>query len=81
MAQLLADGEARLLVGIPLRLGELRSGRPTSMWGVPAGQFLIPLLGVGMAQAVHFRQPGIGGVALVDPELLDVLPAPGDQGP
>lgn len=45
----------------------------------PTCEFPVPLLGIGMAQAVHFRQAGIGGVALVDPELLDVLPAPGDQ--
>ena len=33
-----------------------------------------------MAQAVHSRQSGIGGVALVDAQLLNIAAAPGDQG-
>ena len=30
----------------------------------PTGQFFIPTLGIGVAQAMHFRQPPVGGLAL-----------------
>ena len=80
VAQLLADSESGLLIGLSLCRVQLLFGGPTRMGRWPAGEFPVPLLGIGMTQAVHFRQPGIGGVALVDPELLNVLPASGDQG-
>jgi len=46
----------------------------------PTGQFFIPTLGIGMAQAMHFRQPRVGGLALIDTQLLYILPVAGDQG-
>lgn len=55
MAQLLAYGQAGLLIGILLRLGELRFDRPTSMGAVPACKLQVALLGIGMTQAVHSR--------------------------
>jgi len=55
VAQLLADLEARLLVDLPLCPDQLRFTRATCMGRGPACEFLIPLLGVGMAQAMHFR--------------------------
>ena len=55
MAQLFADGQAGPLIGLSLCCGQLLFGRPTRMGRWPAGEFPIPLLGIGMAQAVHFR--------------------------
>ena len=78
MAQLFADGQAGVLIPSFLSLAEFSFGRPARMGRWPAGEFPVPLLGIGVAQAVHFLQSGIGGVALVDPELFDILPIPGD---
>jgi len=38
----------------------------------PPREFLIALLGVGVAQPMQLGEPGPGGVAFVDPKLLDV---------
>jgi hypothetical protein len=46
----------------------------------PAGEFQVALLGIGMAQAVHFRKTRIGCVALVYSELFDIAAPAGDQG-
>ncbi len=80
MPQLPADGHAGLLIRLLLRRGQVLLAGPAGMRRGPAGEFQVALLGIGMAQAVHFRQAGIGGVALVDSELLDVAAPPGDQG-
>ena len=78
MAQLFAYRQAGLMVPSSLSLAEFCFGRPTRMGCWPARELLVALLGIGVAQAMHFRQPGIGGVALVDSQLLDVLAATRD---
>ena len=55
VAQLLADGEAGPLVGLPLYPGQSLFTRATRMRRWPAGEFPVALLGIGVAQAVHFR--------------------------
>jgi hypothetical protein len=55
MAQLGTDSQAGLLVDLPLCPGQLRFTGATCMGRGPAGEVLIPLLGIGMAQAMHFR--------------------------
>ena len=55
MAQLLANGQADTLIGLLLRLGQLIFGRPARMWRWPAREFQVALLGIGVAQAMHFR--------------------------
>ena len=55
MTQLLVNIQPSPPIGLPLGLGELRFGRPASMGGVPAGEFQVALLGIGMTQAMHFR--------------------------
>ena len=55
MAQHFADGQAGLLIPSSLSLAEFSFGWPTRMGRWPAGEFPVALLGIGMAQAVHFR--------------------------
>ena len=55
MAQLFAYRQAGLMVPSPLSLTEFSFGRPTRMGRWPAGEFPIALLGICMAQAMHFR--------------------------
>ena len=54
MAQLPADGQACQLIGLSLGRGQLLFARSAAMGGRPAGEFQVALLGIVMAQAVHF---------------------------
>ena len=54
MAQLLADGQSGPLIGLALYSGQCCFGGPAPVGRCPTGEFPIPLLGIGMAQAVHF---------------------------
>ena len=47
----------------------------------PASELQIALLGIGVAQAVHFRKSGIGRVPLVDPQVVDILSVVGNHAP
>ena len=55
MTQLFAYRQAGLVIPSPLSVAEFCFGRPTRMGRWPAGEFLVALLGIGMAQAMHFR--------------------------
>ena len=55
MAQLFAYRQAGLMIPSPLSVAEFCFGRPTRMGRWPAGEFLVALLGIGVAQAMHFR--------------------------
>jgi hypothetical protein len=55
MTQLFADSQAGLPIPLSLGLTEYSFGWATLMGRWPAGEFPIALLGIGMAQAVHFR--------------------------
>mgnify|MGYP003387402946 CR=1 FL=1 len=55
MAQFLANGQADTLICLLLRLSQLVFGRPARMRRWPACEFQVTLLGIGMAQAMHFR--------------------------
>lgn len=55
MAQLTTDDQAGPLIGLLLSLGHCLFAWPARMGRGPAGEFPIPLLGIGMTQAVHFR--------------------------
>ncbi len=54
MAQLFADGQAGLLIPLSLSLAEFPFAGPARMGRWPAGELSVALLGIGMAQAVHF---------------------------
>ena len=55
MPQLGTYSQAGTLIGLPLCPGQLPFTGTTCMGAGPASKFPIPLLGIGMAQAVHFR--------------------------
>lgn len=55
MAQLFAYRQACLMIPSSLNVAEFFFGRPTRMGRWPAREFLVALLGIGVAQAMHFR--------------------------
>ena len=55
MAQLLADGQPGMLICRLLRPGQILFSRSARMGRCPTGELQVSLLGIGVAQAVHFR--------------------------
>ena len=80
MAQFPADGDPCLAVQLALLRRQRLAVWSTGGRAFPAGQFLVAILGIGVAQAVHLGQTGAQGVALIDAELMHVVAVARDQG-
>lgn len=80
MSKLPADDEPDLAVPLALFLCQRPCFRSAGSRGLPAGQFLVAALCIGMAQAVHLGESGPAGIALVDAYLLPVVAIARDQG-
>jgi hypothetical protein len=72
--QLPADYQPGLTIMSFLLWGERFARRPASSRRCPASEFQIPLLRVLVPQTVQLVQPGVGRMALVDLEVLDIGP-------
>ena len=79
MPQFPADGQPGLVIDLTLLRGKALSVRSTVDWGLPAGQFCVAVLSIGVAQPVHSGEPGTQGIALVDPQLMYVVAVARDQ--
>jgi len=80
MPQLPADGKSGFSVDLTLFRVHGLAAWPTGGRRLPAGQFLVAVLGIGMTKAVHVGEPGAQGITLVDAELLHIVAVARDQG-
>jgi hypothetical protein len=62
--------------------GSLDGGPPAAgaFYPLPSGQLLVAALRVLVSEPVELGQPGVGGVALVDTQLLAVVAIALDEG-
>ena len=79
MPQLPADGKSGFSVDLTLFRVHGLAAWPTGGRRLPAGQFLVAVLGI-MTKAVHVGEPGAQGITLVDAELLHIVAVARDQG-
>ena len=80
MSQFPADGKSGLAVQLAQLPVEGLAVRASGGRCLPAGQFFIAVLGVGMTQAVHLGKAGAQGVAFVDAHLVPVVAVARNQG-
>ena len=79
MPQFPTDGEPCLAISLALFRCQGFGFRPAGGRRLPTGQLRVAMLRIGMTQAVHLRQSGAQGVALVDAQLLHIVAVGWDE--